>query len=580
MNTEKIKNWFKKEWHLPKNNKIKEIIESFSLTEKVIFYIFVIIFASSTILMLYKVSDNFLVEVPDYGGSLTEGVLGSPRFINPLLAVSDIDKDLSTLVYSGLTKIDVDGTIVPDLAESYTISTDGLVYTFVLKEAYFHDGKKITADDVIYTIEKTVDPLLKSPREANWVGVKAEKIDDRTVSFNLRQPYSPFIQNTTLGILPKHIWNNITTEEFPFSQFNTKPIGSGPYKIDSISYTGSGFPSEYKLSSFSKYSLGKPYINTITIKSYKTEKDLIEAYKGGKIESFHTISKEYLKDVDEKATNIELATLPRVFGLFFNQNVAPVFIHKEVRSALDTALDKNLILDTILAGLGQTIQSPIPPAVVSQKIDKITAEEKIEKARNILTTKGWKLNSSGVFEKKEGNKVTKLSFSISTGNAEELKQSAEIMKENWERLGAEVELKVFEIGDLNQNVIKTRKYDSLLFGTVVGKDLDLYPFWHSSGRNSPGLNIAMYTNLRVDKLLENIRNTTDKDEKNSYLEKLDLEIQNDIPAVFTYSPYFTYAVPKKIHNIELHTLGNPSERWSNVSKWYIETNKVWKIFLK
>ncbi len=565
---------------MPVSQKLNNIIKTFSLTEKVVFYLFVIIFASSAVAMVYKISQNFLVEVPDYGGSLTEGVLGSPRFINPLLAVSDIDKDLSALIYSGLTKIDQDGNIVPDLAESFSVSEDGLSYVFILKDAYFHDGTKVTPDDIIFTIEKAQDPLLKSPRESNWTGVRLEKIDEKTVSLNLRQPYSPFIQNTTLGILPKHIWSSVSIEEFPFSQFNTNPIGSGPYKIDSISYTGSGFPSEYKLASFNKYSLGRAYIDTITIKSYKTEKDLIAAYKNGNVESFHSISKESLPEIDTEKTSIELATLPRVFGLFFNQNVAPIFINKEVRSALDLALDKNLLVETVLGGMGQIIDSPIPPSSVVENSNEMSPEERIEEARKILTNRGWKLNESGFFEKTEGSKVTPLAFSISTGNVPELKESAMIMKDSWEKFGAQVEVKIFEIGDLNQNIIKTRKYDSLLFGEVVGKDLDLYPFWHSSQRNSPGLNIAMYTNIRADKILENIRGTTDRDTRNEYFENLKTEIQTDIPAVFTYSPYFTYAVPGKIKNIELHTLGTPSERWSNVSSWYIETNKVWKIFLK
>jgi peptide/nickel transport system substrate-binding protein len=138
--------------------------------------------------MLYKVNRSFLVEVPDYGGSLTEGVVGAPRFINPLLATSDTDRDLTTLIYSGLMKIDDQGKLIPDIAESYTVSDDELNYVFTIKDnVYFHDGEKLTVDDVIYTIEKAQDPELKSPREANWVGVKVERIDDKTIAFNLKQ---------------------------------------------------------------------------------------------------------------------------------------------------------------------------------------------------------------------------------------------------------------------------------------------------------------------------------------------------------------------------------------------------------
>ena len=584
MNKEKVKTALKKEWHIPYSAKIHRVISAFSLTEKTIFYFFVGIFVISGLSLLYQVNKLFLVTVPDYGGSLAEGVIGSPRFINPLLATSDIDRDLSSIIYSGLLKLDSKGVLVPDLAESYTISDDGLIYTFVLKDnIYFHDGTKLTTDDVVFTIEKAQDPNLKSPRETNWSGVVVKKIDDKTVSFTLKQAYSPFIQNTTLGILPKHIWKEASIEEFPFSQFNVKPIGTGPYKIDTIIYTGSGLPSEYHLSSFNKYTLGRAYITNLNIKSYQTEKDIIDAYKKGDIESVYSISPKELPNLEVNKDEVLLSPLPRVFGVFFNQNVAPIFVYKEVRLALDTATDKQEIVDTILGGYGQTIDSPVPRTDIADTVIKeasSTKQDRIDKAKKILTDKGWKQNANGIFEKKDNKNTVTLSFSISTGDAPELKDAAYLLQKQWKAIGADVSVKIFEIGDLNQNIIRPRKYDSLLFGEIIGRDLDLYPFWHSSERNNPGLNIAMYTNVKVDKILENVRKTTDPAEQRTYLDNFNKEIKNDIPAVFTYSPYFIYIVPKKIQNVKLGALTVPSERFSNISEWYIETNDVYGIFSK
>ncbi|MCX6701783.1 MAG: peptide ABC transporter substrate-binding protein [Candidatus Zambryskibacteria bacterium] len=588
MNKEKIVETLKKEWHIPYGAKITRVIKAFTLTEKTIFFIFTAIFIISGLSLLYQVNKLFLVEVPDYGGSLIEGVLGSPRFINPLLASSDIDKDLSSLIYSGLLKVDSKGNLIPDIAESYTISNDALVYTFVLKNnIYFHDGTKLTADDVVFTIEKAQDPELKSPRETNWSGVKVEKIDDRTVSFTLKQAYSPFIQNLTLGILPKNIWKAASIEEFPFSQFNTKPVGTGPYKIDSIAYTSSGLPSEYHLISFNKYSLGKPYITNITIKSFQKEKDITDALKNGDIESVHSISPKVLSELKIQNDEVILSPLPRIFGVFFNQNVAPVFVYKEVRSALDIATDKKTIIDDVLGGFGQIINGPVPlKSTDNSNIETSMETDHVEKAKALLIKNGWKQNDKGIFEKnlpaQAGAKKSTitLSFSISTGDAQELKDTAYLLQSQWQKIGAEVEVKIFGIGDLNQNIIKPRKYDSLLFGEIVGRDLDLYPFWHSSQRNTPGLNIALYTNIKADKLLENIRKTTDPVQQKNYLDSFNKEIENDVPAVFTYSPYFIYIIPKKVQNVNLGTLTTPSERFNNVSEWYIETNNVWGIFAK
>lgn len=531
--------------------------------------------------MLYKVNRSFLVEVPDYGGSLTEGVVGAPRFINPLLATSDTDRDLTTLIYSGLMKIDDQGKLIPDIAESYTVSDDELNYVFTIKDnVYFHDGEKLTVDDVIYTIEKAQDPELKSPREANWVGVKVERIDDKTISFNLKQAYAPFLQNTTLGILPRHIWKDASLEEFPFSQYNIKPVGTGPYKIESIAYNDSGLPKEYHLQSFNKYALGKPFITNINIKSYSNENEVISAYKNGDIESLHSISPKQLPNLKIEKDEILLSPLPRIFGLFFNQNVAGVFVYKEVRQALDMAADKDAIIEEVLDGYGKSINSPVPTKDIETKVAVEDIALRVEKAKELLTKNGWKQNAGGIFEKKEAKGSTRLSFSISTGNAPELKEAAYLLQKQWQLIGADVEVKIFEIGDLNQNIIKPRKYDALLFGVIVGRDMDIYPFWHSSGRVSPGLNIAMYANVKADRLLENIRKTSDEAEKQTYIDSFNAEIKNDMPAVFTYSPYFIYIVPKKVQNVNLGLLTNPGERFVDVNKWYIETNDVWEIFKK
>jgi peptide/nickel transport system substrate-binding protein len=238
-------------------------------------------------------------------------------------------------------------------------------------------------------------------------------------------------------------------------------------------------------------------------------------------------------------------------------------------------------VDNILSGFGQAIAGPVPPTYTSDSsTTPLTNDERVAKAKALLEKNGWKLNSDGVYEKTVNKSTTELSFSISTGDAPDLKDAAYLLQQQWQKIGAKVEVKIFEIGDLNQNIIKPRKYDALLFGEVVGRDLDLYPFWHSSQRNTPGLNIALYTNIKADKLLENIRKTTDPAQQQIYLNGFSTEIKNDIPAVFTYSPYFIYIIPNKVKNVNLGILNSPSERFSNISEWYIETNSVWGIFTK
>ncbi|MCG2694493.1 ABC transporter substrate-binding protein [Candidatus Parcubacteria bacterium] len=529
--------------------------------------------------MLYKVNKYFIVEIPAKGGQLVEGSIGSPRFINPLLSISNADRDLTILVYSGLLRATPDGQLINDLAKEYTISEDGLVYDFILKDdIFFHDGNPITTDDVEFTLKSSQDNVIKSPKRANWDGVGVEKINDKQIRFTLKSPYSPFLENTTLGILPKHIWGGIEPEQFAFSQFNVEPIGSGPYKIESLKRNSSGILEKYELVPFKKYILGEPYISKLTINFYPNEEELLNAYNKGYVESINTISPEKAKELETKVVRIETIPLPRIFGVFFNQNKNSVFTHIEVRQALDRALDKDKIVDEVLNGYGIAIDGPIPPA--SKFFDEISDDENTKTAIEILENNGWKLNEEGIMEKKFNKTVTPLIFKIATSNAPELKAVANLVKRQWEEIGAKVTLDIFEIGDLNQNVIRPREYDALLFGEIIGRDMDLFAFWHSSQRNDPGLNISLYANITVDKLLEEVRSIHDEEIKVEKYKKFQSEIRDDLPAIFIYSPEFIYILPEKIKNFSLGQITMPSERFLDIYNWNIKTDKVWKIFSK
>lgn len=210
----------------------------------------------------------------------------------------------------------------------------------------------------------------------------------------------------------------------------------------------------------------------------------------------------------------------------------------------------------------------------------MSQDQKIAEAQKILETAGWKKNDAGVMELVNKTDKKVLSFSISTGNFPELITAAQTVIEEWKKIGAQVELKVYEQSDLNVNAIRPRKYDALLFGLVIGRDLDFYAFWHSSQRNDPGLNISKYANINADKILEEIRETNDATTLKEKFVALNNEINKDTPAVFLYSPDFIYILPKNIKGFEVKDMVTAEERFLNIHKWFIYTNKVWKIFIK
>lgn len=576
--------------HIPKelgfkqSPKIISYLKQFSATEKAVFGVFIILAVVTTFIMAGKINSRFMVDIPGYGGELREGGVGLPRNINPVLAITDIDRDISSLVYSGLMKWE-DGKLVPDIAKSFEISTDGRTYTFILRDAVdFQDGTPLTADDVFFTIQKTQNATLKSPRKSDWANVTAQVISPKEIRFTLKQAYAPFITNTTLGILPKHIWNTINDDQFIFSQYNVEPIGSGPYKVVSMAKDGAGIPTNFKLSTWRGYYGKMPFISNITFSFFGDETKALLALDSGAIDSLTTVSAtEAAKLVSDKAQAYQIldTPLPRIFGVFLNQNQAPVLGDKIVRQALDMSVDRKAIVDSVLSGYGQPVNGPLPPNVSSSN-DKKVPSINIAGAQALLEKNGWKKDSgTGIYSKKPAKGATQtLSFDIYTADTPDLKQAAEIVKDSWTKLGAQVDLRVFNASDLYQNVIRTRKYDALLFGELIGKDRDLYAFWHSSEIKAPGLNVSLYTNSKVDKLLEDIRTTNNDTVRATKYADFENQIRTDLPAIFLYSPDFIYAVPKDLRGITLRDITTPSDRWNSIANWYLKTDSVWEFFAK
>jgi peptide/nickel transport system substrate-binding protein len=579
---------------------ILNILKSFNITEKIIFSVVFVVFILSGLTILSQLNKAFTITQPVHGGTYTEGIVGYARFINPLLSYTDADKDLTSLIYAGLLKSSTDGQLMPELAESYTVSEDGLIYNFKLKDNLtFHDGVPLTTDDVEFTIQKALDVEINSPKALNWNGVQIEKISKTEIKFTLKKSYTPFIENLTIGILPKHIWANIQNEAFDISAFNREPIGSGVYKIKSSFRDSSGLYQSYTLESFSKYARGEAFIKNLVIKFYKNETDAIDAYNGGYIDGLggitpNTATKAHIKNISDDKAHVVKSTLPRLFAIFLNQNQAPVLLNREVRLALNTAIDKNALIQDVFNGFATPANGPIPynqqteleKSEDSKKnnLDNSTSESRIESAKKILTDAGWRLDDEGTMikETKKGKSISaqKLTFTLSTSNIPELKKTAEEIQKTWAKIGAKVEIEIFDGADLNQKIIRPRKYSTLLFGNIINRDLDLYPFWHSSQRNDPGLNTALYANLKVDKLLDIARSNIDKDTRLEAYKNIETEINKDIPAIFLYSPDYIYLTSDRAKNIKINNLNYPSERFANINEWYTDTENIWKFLVK
>ncbi len=514
---------------------------------------------------LVTFNKRFLVTVPTYGGEIREGIIGTPRFINPVLASSEQDKDLTALIFAGLTKRDETGALVLDMAESITETDDGLHYVAKLKDtATFHDGEKVTADDIIYTVNIIQNPLIKSPHRVEWEGVTIEKNSDRQVTFTLKKPFPLFMETLSIGILPKHVWKNLTEDQISLSDFNIHAIGSGPYAIKNI-VTESGIPTIFTLKAHKHYTLGRPYIETIIISTYQNEKYLLKAFEDRDIERVHGISPEKVGTLQVATSSIKTSLLPRTFAIFFNPNKLSPLADKNVRQALQMAINKQAIVDQVLFKYGKVINTPYPFDTNTEN-----SEYNPEKAKDLL-----------VKSKAIKNASSTLTITLATANTDEMKKVAEMIKADWERIGVTAVISIYEVSDLNQNIIKDRDFQALLFGAITESPSDLYAFWHSSQRTYPGLNISNYVSKALDENLELLRSSRDENEHSTAYEAVRKEFIEEVPGIFLFSPSLIYITNDKNNSpLPRYSYDNAS-RFMLVESWYRYTNSVWpKVYYK
>lgn len=513
--------------------------------------------------------------VPAYGGEYIEGIVGQPIHVNPLLASSnETDADLSRLIYSGLFKYDADGRISPDLAESYDLSDDKTTYTVHLRTGVtWHDGEPMNADDVAFTINLLSDPSYKSPLRSNWQGITTKVLDDHTIEFKIDKPYVGFLSNLTFGILPKHLWNSVTANNFALNPMNLKPIGTGPFEYNSSQKDSDGNITSYTLVSNPDYFAGRPYISKMTFDFYTDEDSALAALNSKKIMGIGGLSSEKLDDIKvQKSTAVYKLSLPRYFAVFFNQTKSIPIASDEVRQALSLATDRQEIIEKVLDGNGQPAYSPFLPGMVGYSSDLAQPQFDVEKANQLLDSKGWTRGSDG-FRSKDGQA---LEINLVTTDWNVLTQTAEILKTQWAKVGAKVNINSLSISDVQENYIRPREYEALLFGQVVGADPDPYSFWHSSEKKDPGLNLSLFGNDTTDKLIEDGRSEFDQQKRAQDYIDLQKAIAAEIPAIFLYSPSYIYPVSRSVKGIHLKNLISPSGRFNDAASWYINTKRVKK----
>jgi peptide/nickel transport system substrate-binding protein len=541
---------------IPTSGQIKHLNKFLNPKENLIIKICLLLILVNAVYLGIIFIKKHLQYLPVAGGDYTEGVVGYPKTINPLYAVNrDVDSDLSSLIYSSLFKYDANGQLINDLADNLTISANGREYLVTIKNnVKWHNGEKLTADDILFTVSLIKNSAYNSPLRSNLSAVEAEKVGEQIVKFTLAEPYTPFLELLTFGILPKSVWENVNPSAAGLTDLNLKPIGSGPYKFKSLVKNKDGDLKEYHLLLNEDYYGQKPYLKTINFKFFVDYAEMIKAFNDNQLEGLSYLPfSERPELLAQNSVWFHELLRPQIVALFFNANKNKAFANKNVRVALNQAIDKEQIIKEIFDSVYQRADGPILKNSFAyndnlKKYNYSPAEAQAVLKNNLASTTLTVVDS--------GRNL----------------MVAEKIKTFLEAAGVKTELKII-FAEQAAEVIKNRNFEILLYGESIGGDPDVYAFWHSTQIGSRGLNLAGYNNPEIDKLLAEARLTTNLEERRTKYQKFQELLTADAPAVFLYSPTYTYVQSKKIKGFKGTMIIEPAGRFSGLADWYLKTQK-------
>jgi peptide/nickel transport system substrate-binding protein len=508
--------------------------------------------------------------VPERGGTYVEGVAGTPQFINPLLAqYSPLDQDLASLIFDGLTRADGLGGIEPDLATSWSVSNDGLAYVFQLRnDVQWSDGHRFDADDVRFTIRLMQDPDFPGPPYLRdlWSTVRVEKIDDETLRFVLAEPFPPFLDYTTIGIVPEHILADVTAGDLLSAPFNLAPIGTGPFRLEEISSQRAVLkPNRRHWDDIS-------FINHLEFRFYPDQPSVYAAHKAREIDGIGAVSAVDVSLVEEQSDlTIYTARLSAYTILYFNlqdRENLPFFQNVRVRQALHLGLDRQALIDEALNGRGLVAESPVLAWSWAFNPNLATTLPDRERAAQLLAAAGWvDSDGDGWLDKND----RRLVFTLLVNERPDLVRVAEAVARQWQTLGVEASVEPMGAG-LGER-LSTRQYQAALVEIQIAGDPDPYPFWHETQIDS-GQNYAGWSHRAASETLEQARATTDRGRRTELYYRFQEIFATEVPSLILYNPVYTYAVDRNVRGVQLSPLVRPADRFRNVGAWYTLTRRV------
>jgi peptide/nickel transport system substrate-binding protein len=511
---------------------------------------------------------------PVGGGIYTEGIIGSFTNANPVYATNEVDKTVSKLLFPGLFTYDQKNRLVGDLASSWSVDTEGKVYTVHLRpHLQWQDGKPLTAGDVAFTYRVIQNPDAQSPLQGSWAGIKVEAKDARTVVFTLPNPLASFIGGVTNGIIPEHLLKNVPMVGMRSSSFNSKsPVGAGPFMWRDIQVSGNG-PADAQetigLASWPNYYRGEPRLKSFVVHAFADKDAMITAYRKHQLTAMSGLVAvpARLKMTEYIETDITLNAATMAFFKTSNGVLADA----TVRKALVNAADPSAVIAT-LGYAARPVREPILSGQLAYDGHYKEQTNNLTEANQALDGAGWVRGSDGV-RAKNGQK---LAFTLTYADTPEYQRVADVLKRQWKAAGVAMSEQPLDDASL-QTTLGSHGYDAILYGISIGGDPDVFVYWDSSQADvlsSNRLNLSEYKSLTADAALEAGRTRTDPALRIIKYQGFLQAWQQDAPALGLYQPRYLYLSHTKVYGLNQSTLNNPTNRLDNVSDWMIRTARV------
>lgn len=518
---------------------------------------------------------SYSIDAPAVGGTYAEAVLGPIDSLNPIYATTSAEDSASKLLFSSLYDYDSTGHLRGDLARNMTVNTEGTVYTVSLRnDAKWHDGTRLTAKDVVFTVNTIKNPASRSTIKG-WQGIEAKAIDDTTVSFTLPATNAAFRHALTFPVLPQHTLEGVPPSLLRENSFSQSPVGSGPFRIrllQTVDVTNGR--KIVHMSANKDYYKGAPKLSRFQLHVYGTTDAIATALRTSEVNAATDVAPGSVATIDQDRYEVVARPINNGVYALFNTKQA-ILKDKAVRQALQIATNTGDIKKNVSRDVS-TLDLPfVNGQLTGDDIPKRPAYDP-NKAGEILENAGWKLQADG----KRAKDGQPLQLRITTTKGSGYEKALETLAQQWRKVGASIEAEVLDPADTSKDVsrrLQQREFDVLIYELSIGADPDVYAYWHSSQSSQRLLNLSSYADASADEALSSASSRLEPELRNAKYISFAKQWLQDAPAVGLYQPVTYYVHAKTSQSIDPRThLISARDRYADVLYWTADRATVYK----